>query len=201
MAASPDFPGGAALMRAAAAQGAQLRRGQVGGIAQRAGRARGVVIDGAVIEGDAVVIAMGPWSILAAAWVPLPAVFGLKGHSLVFDTGTRVPGEAAFLEYREADGSVLAHELFPRPDGTTYVCGADRAACCRGGARNGRDCSRSCRREWHARRSHEASISCAPRRLRRPCKQKISFSGWARDRKRRQSAWSIGWNISVNQYD
>lgn len=112
----------AALMRAAAAQGAELRLGRVSGIAQRAGRARGIVVDGAVIEGDAVVIAMGPWSILAAAWMPLPAVFGLKGHSLVFDTGTRVPGEAAFLEYREAGGAVLAPELFPRPDGTTYVC-------------------------------------------------------------------------------
>ena len=31
------------------------------------------------IEGDAVVIAMGPWSVLAAAWLPLPAVLlGLR---------------------------------------------------------------------------------------------------------------------------
>jgi len=65
---------------------------------------------------------MGPWSILAAAWLPLPAVFGLKGHSLVFETGTTVPAEAAFLEYREASGAVQSPELFPRPDGTTYVC-------------------------------------------------------------------------------
>src|ERR1700720_1397250 len=40
---------------------------------------------------------MGPWSILAAWWLPLPAVFGLKGHSLVFDTGAKIPTEAAFL--------------------------------------------------------------------------------------------------------
>src|SRR5205823_9435952 len=52
----------------------------------------------------------------------LPAVFGLKGHSLVFDTGTRMPAEAAFVEYREASGEVQGPELFPRPDGTTYVC-------------------------------------------------------------------------------
>jgi glycine/D-amino acid oxidase-like deaminating enzyme len=112
----------AAMMRAAVAQGAELRLGRVAGIAQRGGRATGVVVDGAVVEGDAVVIAMGPWSILAASWLPLPAVFGLKGHSLVFDTGAAVPGEAVFLEYREASGVVVSPELFPRPDGTTYVC-------------------------------------------------------------------------------
>jgi hypothetical protein len=77
-----------------------------------------------LIQGDAVVIAMGPWSILAALWLPLPAVFGLKGHSLVFDTGAKIPAEAAFLEYREpGSGAVLTPELFPRSDGTTYVCG------------------------------------------------------------------------------
>lgn len=113
----------AAMMRAAEAQGAELRPGRVTGIRQHAGRAVGVEIDGALVEGDAVVIAMGPWSILAALWLPLPAVFGLKGHSLVFDTGTAVPGEAVFLEYREGRDSVLSPELFPRTDGTTYVCG------------------------------------------------------------------------------
>lgn len=65
---------------------------------------------------------MGPWSILATAWLPLPAIFGLKGHSLVFETGTSVPAEALFCEYREASGAMAAPELFPRPDGTTYVC-------------------------------------------------------------------------------
>jgi glycine/D-amino acid oxidase-like deaminating enzyme len=112
----------AAMMRAAEAQGAQLRHGRVSGITKHEGRATGVEVDGAVIEGDAIVIAMGPWSIPAASWLPLPPVFGLKGHSLVFETGTTVPGEAIFLEYRERSGAVLAPELFPRTDGTTYVC-------------------------------------------------------------------------------
>jgi glycine/D-amino acid oxidase-like deaminating enzyme len=114
----------AALMRAAQANGAQFRLGRVTGIARQAGRSRvrGVEVDGEVIEGDAVVIAMGPWSILAAAWLPLPPVFGLKGHSLVFNTGTRVPGEALFLEYRARNGEAHSPEVFPRPDGTTYVC-------------------------------------------------------------------------------
>jgi glycine/D-amino acid oxidase-like deaminating enzyme len=65
---------------------------------------------------------MGPWSILAAEWLPLPAVFGLKGHSLLFETGRKVSAEAPFLECREGSGAVQTPELFPRGDGTTYVC-------------------------------------------------------------------------------
>ena len=86
----------------------------------RGGAACGLEVDGELIEGDAVVIAMGPWSTLASRW-RLPAVFGLKGHSLVFDTPA-VPAAALFLEYREANGSLHTPEVFPRPDGTTYVC-------------------------------------------------------------------------------
>ena len=114
----------AAMMRAAEEKGAELRLGQVTGVVRRRGEAfvAGVEVDGELVDGDAVVIAMGPWSILAAEWLPLPAVYGLKGHSLVFETGTKIPAEAAFLEYREATGAVHAPELFPRTDGTTYVC-------------------------------------------------------------------------------
>src|ERR1051326_3977977 len=101
---------------------AELRIGEVTGVAREGGRVVGVHVDGDTVAGDAVVIAMGPWSMLAAAWLPLPAVYGLKGHSLVFDTGTQVPPEALFLDYREDTGAVHAPEIFPRVDGTTYVC-------------------------------------------------------------------------------
>jgi glycine/D-amino acid oxidase-like deaminating enzyme len=118
----------AAMMRAAEALGAELRIGRVTGIARQGdeGRVAGAQVDDETIEGDAVVIAMGPWSILAAAWLPLPAVFGLKGHSLVFDTGTKLSADALFVEYREATGAVQTPEVFPRTDGTTYVCGVSR---------------------------------------------------------------------------
>ncbi len=111
-----------AIMQAAQARGVELRIGKVEDLVGQNDRAVGVIVDGETIEGDAVVIAMGPWSILAAAWLPLPAIFGLKGHSLVFETGTEMPAEALFCEYREATGAVQAPELFPRTDGTTYVC-------------------------------------------------------------------------------
>jgi glycine/D-amino acid oxidase-like deaminating enzyme len=110
------------MMRAAQAQGAELCLGQVTGVTRRGPGVAGVEVDGKRIESDAVVIAMGPWSILATQWLPLPAIYDLKGHSLVFDTGTKVPPEALFLEVREATGAVQSPEVFPRSDGTTYVC-------------------------------------------------------------------------------
>ena len=112
----------AAMMDAARAQGAELRLDSVTGLMRSSSAVCGVETNGGRIECDAVVIAMGPWSIMASSWLPLPAVFGLKGHSLVFDTGSTVPAEALFLEYREATGVSLSPEVFPRSDGTTYVC-------------------------------------------------------------------------------
>jgi glycine/D-amino acid oxidase-like deaminating enzyme len=112
-----------AMLRAAEARGAKQHLGSVTDVVTRGdGSFAGVELDGEIVEGDAVVIAMGPWSIRAAAWLPLPAVYGLKGHSVVFDTRAGVPAQALFCEYREANGAVQAPELFPRPDGTTYVC-------------------------------------------------------------------------------
>src|SRR6516164_6641742 len=112
------------LMHAAQAHGAVLQHGTVVDLLRTpSGAVRGVALAGGeIVEGDAVVIAMGPWSILAARWLPLPAVFGYKGHSLVFETGGIIPAEALFLEYREANGEILTPELFPRADGTTWVC-------------------------------------------------------------------------------
>jgi len=60
------------MMRTAEAHGAELLIGRVAAIAQHHGRATGVVDADVIIEGDAVVIAMGPWSILAAFSLPAP---------------------------------------------------------------------------------------------------------------------------------
>ena len=81
----------------------------------------GVEVDGGVIEADAVVIAMGPWSLLAAGWLALPAVFGQRSPSLVYDTGADVPADALFLEYQDESGAVVTVEVFPRADGSTHV--------------------------------------------------------------------------------
>ena len=120
----------AALMRAAEANGADLHRGDVTDILRNGAgdKVIGAEVDGVAVKGDAVVIALGPWSQLARRWLPLPGVFALKGHSLVFDTGQELPPEAVFLEHRDADGEVCFPEIFPRADGTTYVAAINSEA-------------------------------------------------------------------------
>ena len=103
-----------AMMRAALAAGARLTIGTVTGLVQGAG--------------DAVVIAMGPWSVLASQWLPLPAVYGLKGHSLVFRYAPTPVPHALFVELETEAGTLASPEVFPRPDGTTYVCGLSSEA-------------------------------------------------------------------------
>jgi glycine/D-amino acid oxidase-like deaminating enzyme len=117
-----------AMMTAAQARGAKLRAGRVTGLVRSADAAgvRGVEVDGRVIEADAVVIAMGPWSVLAAQWITLPAVYGLQSPSLVYNTGTDIPADALFLEYPDEGVSI---EVFPRGDGTTHITAfSDQAA-------------------------------------------------------------------------
>jgi glycine/D-amino acid oxidase-like deaminating enzyme len=113
----------AAMMSAAQGHGAQLRRERITGLVRRADglTVGGVEVDGGVIEADAAVVAMGPWSLLAAGWMALPAVFGQRSPSLVYDTGTDVPADALFLEYHEESGAVVTVEVFPRADGSTLV--------------------------------------------------------------------------------
>lgn len=109
-----------AVMNAALAQGADFRRGRVTGIVRDAMRARGVEVDGGVIEADAVVVAMGPWSLLAAQWMSLPAVYGQRSPSIVYDIGSKVPADALFLDC-ETDGGAVSIEVFPRADGSTHI--------------------------------------------------------------------------------
>jgi glycine/D-amino acid oxidase-like deaminating enzyme len=89
---------------------------------------KGIEIDGSLLEADAVVIAMGPWSSLAAEWLPLPHVFGQQSPSIVYDTGTDVPADALFLEYRDASGDEVSVEVLPRGDGSTHICAFSGAA-------------------------------------------------------------------------
>jgi glycine/D-amino acid oxidase-like deaminating enzyme len=112
-----------AMMRAAEKHGAKLRPGQVTGL-RRGTEAivKGIEVEGSLIEADATVIAMGPWSSLAAEWLPLPAVYGQQSPSLVYDTGADVPADALFLEYRDESGEDVTVEVFPRADGSTHVC-------------------------------------------------------------------------------
>ena len=46
----------------------------------------------------------------------------IKGAQPCLRDSGRDPPEALFLEYAEDTGSILSPEIFPRADGTTYVC-------------------------------------------------------------------------------
>lgn len=155
------------LMRAAEARDAELRHGAAVDLMRRAdGSAGGVVLDsGEVVEGDAVVVAMGPWSILATRWLPMPAVYGYKGHSLIYETGKDIPLEALFLEYREACGEVLSPELFVRATARHGCARSRRRSHCRSIPRRFRPMTARMR-GWRpcARTCHPCS---PPRRSRR----------------------------------
>jgi glycine/D-amino acid oxidase-like deaminating enzyme len=113
----------AAMMSAARGHGAELRGGRVTGIVRHTdgSSVRGVKVDDGVIEADAVVIAMGPWTMMAAKWLALPAVFGQRSPSLVYDTGVDVPAHALFLDYHPENGASVIVEVFPRANGNTLV--------------------------------------------------------------------------------
>jgi glycine/D-amino acid oxidase-like deaminating enzyme len=111
-----------ALVDAARTRGAVLRLGVVDDVVRRDGAAAGVTVDGGVVDADAVVLALGPWTGRIGRRLGLPRVTGLKGHSVVL-AGVAAPPHAVFLDYRTADGRALEPEIFPRPDGNVYVCG------------------------------------------------------------------------------
>ena len=112
----------AALLDAACVRGATLVMGVVEGVARQNGMARGVTVDGATLEADAVVLALGPWTSRAARGLDLPTVYGLKGYSVTLEAPD-VPAHALFVDYRAADGRAFEPEIIPRPDGDVYICG------------------------------------------------------------------------------
>src|SRR5207249_3632038 len=111
-----------ALVDAARRHGAVLRTGIVEDVIHRDGVAHGVRVGGEMVEADAVVLAMGPWTGRFAGRLRLPRITGLKGYSVTL-IGADVPAHALFVDYQTADGRSLEPEIFPRPDGDVYVCG------------------------------------------------------------------------------
>lgn len=113
-----------AMLQAAVEHGARLMSGRATGIGLDAAESAVAMVrvEDQEIAADAVVIAMGPWSMAACRWLPLPPVFGLKGNSVLFRNEVEISPDALFVELG-AGGTVQTPEVFPRDDGTTYVCG------------------------------------------------------------------------------
>jgi glycine/D-amino acid oxidase-like deaminating enzyme len=114
------------LAEAAVRQGATLVMDAVAGldIEEGSSTVSGVMLErGRHIAAEAVIMALGPWSLLASQWLPLPPVYGLKGYSIIFKPEKPIPPEAVFAEIRGDDGEVHTPEIVSRADGTVYVCG------------------------------------------------------------------------------
>jgi glycine/D-amino acid oxidase-like deaminating enzyme len=84
------------------------------------------------LPADSVILSLGVWSqslqsILATtncATLNTSIFSGLKVHSMVLaDPEQRTSADALFLAYRGKSGGTLEPEIYPRPDGTVYVCG------------------------------------------------------------------------------
>ena len=80
-------------------------------------------VSGSELECDAVVVALGPWSSSSLLGLPLPWVYGLKGHSISVTPSSDLPAQALFVEEMLLGGSWTAPEVVPRPDGSVYLCG------------------------------------------------------------------------------
>ena len=107
-----------ALIEAAERQGTELRHGEVVGLQSNGRRVTGVQLrQGETIAAETVVLAMGPWSQQAAAWVGLKIpVYPVRGQ--ILELLVPAPQLRAGLSYNsmyllhKADGTTLA--------GTTY---------------------------------------------------------------------------------
>ncbi|GIL55127.1 hypothetical protein Vafri_10738 [Volvox africanus] len=113
-------------------------------------RVTGVIVDGVVIPADVAVIAMGPWSGVAKEWLRTSAgsgndgigasgeaadcsasrsllpgltITGQKYHSVVLRPHKPVTNHMLFTGFKYASGRLVEPEVYPRPDGTVYVCG------------------------------------------------------------------------------
>lgn len=120
-----------ALLAKAGEAGAALRIAAVVGVEVEGQLVTGLRVrdkesgEESLVTADQYVFCMGVWSEKLRQWFPqLPAVTGQKVHSIVLnDPEHKTTADALFLAYRGSDGKSLEPEVYPRPNGTVYVCG------------------------------------------------------------------------------
>lgn len=65
-------------------------------------------MDGQQVDADVAVIAMGPWTKLAANWKPgMPRIGAQKAHSVVIRPSAPVSAECLFLAHTNKKGGAL----------------------------------------------------------------------------------------------
>ncbi|KAL2333497.1 hypothetical protein Fmac_014710 [Flemingia macrophylla] len=101
-------------------------------VEEEEGRVGSVVLEGGeVLEADAVVLALGPWSSKLVMLSSLFRVYGLKAHSIVLEPreASLISPHALFVKYycsKTKRGRPLDPEVYPRPNGEVYVCGMSK---------------------------------------------------------------------------
>ncbi|WVF72077.1 hypothetical protein IAT40_006889 [Kwoniella sp. CBS 6097] len=82
------------------------------------------------VEADIVVLAAGPWTgnlaeqLLGNKIGGRLGVTGHRAHSVVLRTKEELSATCLFTSMTMVDGSAGEPEVYARPDGTTYICGA-----------------------------------------------------------------------------
>ncbi|KAG0613893.1 hypothetical protein M758_6G137300 [Ceratodon purpureus] len=107
--------------------GASLLIGEVQEVKVENKRAVGVVVDGKLIAGNAVVLALGPWSSRNPLISSFTTISALKSQSIVLlpKNPGAISAHALFLQYKTKEGKVIDPEIeiYPRGTGEVYVCG------------------------------------------------------------------------------
>ena len=117
-----------ALMSAAVKTGARLVRGKVTAARLSSGAVTGLQLSsGHVLEADIVVLCMGPWTGRGLEMFGFSSslVSGQRAHSITISlphpASSGIDNTALFLS------SLKEPEVYPRPDGTVYICGGCEA--------------------------------------------------------------------------
>ncbi|XP_057417412.1 putative oxidoreductase TDA3 [Lotus japonicus] len=116
------------IERAVERHGVEVVIGKLESVVVDGGRVGSVVLEGGrVVETDAVVLALGPWSSKLGLLSSLFRVYGLKADSIVFEPrepNAITPHALSLSYYPSKRGSPLEIEVYPRPSPTeeVYVC-------------------------------------------------------------------------------
>lgn len=112
--------------------GVEVVIGKVERVGAGSDRLVSVMLEGGqVMEADAVVLALGPWSGKFELLSSLFSVSGLKAHSIVLEPKEpdSITPHALFLSYYPSrGGKPMDPEIYPRPTGEVYLCGMSAEA-------------------------------------------------------------------------
>ncbi|KAK2967636.1 hypothetical protein RJ640_030507 [Escallonia rubra] len=123
----------ALLSKAMSLYGVEVVIGKLERVEVEEGRVRAVALEGReVVEADAVVLALGPWTSKLSLLSSLFRVYGLKAHSIVLEPKEpdAITPHALFLSYYSAQGGKpLDPEVYPRPTGVITYQGISLPLC------------------------------------------------------------------------